>query len=319
MDMSNMLKPALARGDLQLIGATTLDEYRVIEKDAALARRFQSVYVAEPSVEDTISILRGLKTSYELHHGIRIKDEAIIAAATLSDRYLSDRKQPDKSIDLVDEACSRLRLEQESKPENIWTVERDLLTKQIELTALQNEEDDEKTVARRTHVQEEVNEFTAKLEHLNKEWQAEKDELERRQYAQAQLEEARAELEAARRQGDYNKAGELLHSTIPRLEHQLEAMEADTASQKGKMLADAVTAEAIATIVARHTGIPVSRITGSESRKLLAMEDKLRERVIGQDQALEAVSNCVRLARTRLQAQDRTLGNFLFLGPTGVG
>jgi HAMP domain-containing protein len=194
----------------------------------------------------------------------------------LSDRYLADRKQPDKSIDLVDEACSSLRLEQESKPENIWKVERDLLTKQIELSALQNEDDDEKTIARKTHVQEEVDALTRELNQLNEEWQAEKKELERRKVAQEELEEARTEMEAARRRGDYNKAGELLHSTIPRLEHELEDMEADI-GKKGKMLADAVTAEAIANIVARHTGIPVSRITGSESRKLLSMENKLRE------------------------------------------
>lgn len=317
MDMSNMLKPALARGDLQLLGATTLDEYRIIEKDAALARRFQSVYVAEPSVEDTISILRGLKPSYEIHHGIRIKDEAIIAAATLSDRYITDRKQPDKSIDLIDEAASRLRLEQESKPDSIWQVERELLTKQIELTALEKE-DDEKSLVRKETVQGEVNKLQTQLDQLNKEWQAEKDEIERRQAAQEELQQAKDEMEAARRRGDYAKAGELLHSTIPRLEHELADLEADE-DRKGKMLSDAVTAENIATIVSRHTGIPVSKITGGESRKLLHMEDVLRKRVIGQDQALEAVSNCVRLARTRLQAQDRTLGNFLFLGPTGVG
>ncbi len=189
MDMSNMLKPALARGDLQLLGATTLDEYRIIEKDAALARRFQSVYVAEPSVEDTISILRGLKPSYEIHHGIRIKDEAIIAAATLSDRYITDRKQPDKSIDLIDEAASRLRLEQESKPDSIWQVERELLTKQIELTALEKE-DDEKSLVRKETVQGEVNKLQTQLDQLNKEWQAEKDEIERRQAAQEELQHA---------------------------------------------------------------------------------------------------------------------------------
>jgi len=326
MDMSNMLKPSLARGELQLVGATTLDEYRQIEKDAALARRFQSVYIAEPTVEDTVSILRGLKGSYELHHGIRIKDEALIAAATLSDRYLSDRKQPDKSIDLVDEACSRLRLEQESKPEIIWKVERDLLTKQIELSALANEDDDKKSVARRAQVKEEVDVLTARLKELTDVWQAERDELERGKKLQEEIESARRELTKARRDGDFNRAGELQHMTIPRLEHELEEMERknEESAIKGedagnKMLADAVTAEAIATIVARHTGIPVSRITGSESKKLLHMEEKLRERVVGQDHALTAVSNCVRLARTRLQAQDRTLGNFLFLGPTGVG
>ena len=325
MDMSNMLKPALARGVLQLVGATTLDEYRIIEKDAALARRFQSVYVAEPTVEDTITILRGLKPRYELHHGIRVKDEALIAAATLSDRYISDRFQPDKSIDLIDEACSRLRLEQESKPDEIWKVERDLLTKQIEMSALANEGDhDKKAMARKKHVGEEIDKLKLTLKELNEKWQKEKDELERGKKLQEKLDEAKRELKIARDKGDFAKAGELLHSAIPKLEKELEQIEAqgditnkDQASSK--MLADSVTAEAVATIVSRHTGIPISRLTGSESKKLLHMEDRLREQVVGQDHALVSVSNCVRLARTRLQAQNRTLGNFLFVGPTGVG
>lgn len=320
MDMGNMLKPALARGDLQLVGATTLDEYRIIEKDAALARRFQSVYVAEPNVEDTLSILRGLKTAYELHHGIHIKDEALVAAATLSDRYLTERQQPDKSIDLVDEACSRLRLEQESKPEIIWKVERDLITRQIEKSALENEDaSDTKVAARRKEVEEEVQTLQAEVKRLTDLWMAEKNELSRAHEAKEELEQARTDLDVARRRGDFAKAGELLHATIPRLERELDAMESAVENKEGKktkMLADSVTADAIATIVARHTGIPVSRIAGDESRKLLKMEDKLRERVVGQDHALTAVSNCVRLARTRLQARDRTLGNFLFLGPT---
>eukprot|EP00590_Aulacoseira_subarctica_P003612 CAMPEP_0172438648 /NCGR_PEP_ID=MMETSP1064-20121228/72905_1 /TAXON_ID=202472 /ORGANISM="Aulacoseira subarctica , Strain CCAP 1002/5" /LENGTH=912 /DNA_ID=CAMNT_0013187215 /DNA_START=64 /DNA_END=2804 /DNA_ORIENTATION=+ len=325
MDMSNMLKPALARGDLQLVGATTLDEYRIIEKDAALARRFQSVYVAEPTVEDTITILRGLKPRYELHHGIRVKDEALIAAATLSDRYISDRFQPDKSIDLIDEACSGLRLEQESKPDEIWKVERDLLTKQIEMSALANEGDhDKKAMARKKHVGEEIDKLKLTLKELNEKWQKEKDELERGKKLQEKLDEAKRELKAARDKGDFAKAGELLHSAIPKLEKELEQIEtqgditnSDQASSK--MLADSVTAEAVAMIVSRHTGIPISRLTGSESKKLLHMEDRLREQVVGQDHALVSVSNCVRLARTRLQAQNRTLGNFLFVGPTGVG
>lgn len=322
MDMSNMLKPSLARGDLQLVGATTLDEYRLIEKDAALARRFQSVYIAEPTVEDTISILRGLKPRYELHHGIRVRDEALIAAATLSDRYISDRFQPDKSIDLIDEACSRLRLEQESKPEEIWKVERDLLTKQIEMSALENEGEDKKALARKNHVKEEIDSLKARLRELNDRWQQEKDELERGKKLQEKLEAARRQLKAARESGDFAKAGELMHATLPKLERELEDIEKygeDSGSQHVKMLAESVTADGIATIVARHTGIPVSRLTGSESKKLLHMEDRLRERVVGQDHALVAVSNCVRLARTRLHAHDRTLGNFLFLGPTGVG
>jgi len=326
MDMSNMLKPKLARGELQLVGATTLDEYRQIEKDAALARRFQSVYIAEPSVEDTISILRGLKNSYELHHGIRVKDEALIAAATLSNRYITDRKQPDKSIDLVDEACSRLRLEQESKPEIVWKVERDLLTKQIEQSALANEGDDVKSKARKEIVDEEVRALRNELDRLHKLWMEEKEELEKGKKLQENLDSARRELIVARKQGDLGKAAELLHSVIPSLEEEIEALDkeenaerTDVGSSHHKMLSDYVTSEAIATVVARHTGIPVSRITGSESRKLLQLEDKLRERVVGQEAAVSAVSDCVRLSRTRLQAPDRTLGNFLFLGPTGVG
>jgi ATP-dependent Clp protease ATP-binding subunit ClpB len=321
-DLSNMIKPYMARGELSLVGATTLDEYRIIEKDSALARRFQSVYVAEPSVEDTLSILRGLKTTYELHHGIRIKDEALVAAATLSDRYLMDRKQPDKSIDLVDEACSRLRLEQESKPEIIWKVERDLLTRQIEAHALENE-DDEKLAARKKQVKQDVQDLKAELQRLNDTWMAEKKELSRVKDLKQEIEKARGEMDLARRRGDFNKAGELLHATIPRLEKELEDLERQV--EEGhpkhhlKMLSDAVTADAIATIIARHTGIPVSRIAGDESKKLLHIEDKLRKRVVGQDHALEAVANCVRLARTRLQARDRTLGNFLFLGPTVSG
>eukprot|EP00554_Chaetoceros_debilis_P014108 CAMPEP_0194111136 /NCGR_PEP_ID=MMETSP0150-20130528/10209_1 /TAXON_ID=122233 /ORGANISM="Chaetoceros debilis, Strain MM31A-1" /LENGTH=771 /DNA_ID=CAMNT_0038800487 /DNA_START=307 /DNA_END=2623 /DNA_ORIENTATION=- len=320
MDMGNMLKPALARGDLQLVGATTLDEYRMhVEKDPALARRFQSVYVAEPSVEDTISILRGLKPKYEIHHGIRVRDEALIAAATLSDRYISDRKQPDKSIDLVDEACSRLRLEQESKPEVIWFLEKDLLTKQIELSALENEGDDKKTVARRDQVKTEVDSIQAKLLELNTVWQAEREELDKTKSIQEKLDTAKNDLEKARRKGDFAVAGQLQHSTIPQLELELQEIENNVDVKEKKMLAEYVSSGAIASCVAKHTGIPVSKITGSESAKLLDMESKLRESVVGQDHALEAVSNCVRLARTRLQAEDRTLGNFLFLGPTGVG
>ena len=247
-----------------------------------------------------------------------------MAAATLSDRYLTDRKQPDKSIDLVDEACSRLRLEQESKPEIIWKVERDLLTRQIELSALENE-DDKKSLARKESVKQEVDRLKAEVQRLTEIWQQEKNELNKVRDLKEELEQARVEMEKARRRGDYTKAGELMHATIPKLERQLTELEEAAAAEeqggkkKKKMLAEAVTADAIATIIARHTGIPVSKITGSESQKLLHMEDKLRERVVGQDHALEAVSNCVRLARTRLQAQDRTLGNFLFLGPTGVG
>mmetsp|Transcript_30246 Transcript_30246/g.73580 ORF Transcript_30246/g.73580 Transcript_30246/m.73580 type:complete len:897 (-) Transcript_30246:1876-4566(-) len=324
-DMGNMLKPALARGDLQLLGATTLDEYRILEKDAALARRFQSVYVNEPSVEDTLSILRGLKPNYELHHaGIRIKDEALVAAAELSDRYITDRFQPDKSIDLVDEACSRLRLEQESKPEVLWKVERDLMTKQIELSALKGE-DDRESIKRREVVEQEVEELEDRVKKLTETWQEERRSLTRVKDLKEELAQAKRDMEVARAKGDFGKAGELLHATIPKLQDELERLEEQEEqadhdkTKKKRLLHDAVDAEAIATIVSRATGIPVSKLSGKESKKLLHMEDRLRERVIGQDHALQAVSNCVRLSRTGLQARDRTLGNFLFVGPSGVG
>lgn len=323
-DMGNMLKPALARGDLQLLGATTLDEYRILEKDAALARRFQSVYVNEPSVEDTLSILRGLKSNYELHHsGIRIKDEALVAAAEMSDRYITDRFQPDKSIDLVDEACSRLRLEQESKPEILWKVERDLMTKQIELSALQGE-DDKESIKRRDIVIQEVKELEDRVAKLTEAWQEERQSLTRVKDLKEELAQAKRDMEVARSKGDFGKAGELLHATIPRLQHELDELEEkeerdDIDKTKKRLLHDAVDANAIATIVSRATGIPLSKLSGNESKKLLRMEDRLRQRVIGQDHALEAVSNCVRLSRTGLQARDRTQGNFLFVGPSGVG
>jgi ATP-dependent Clp protease ATP-binding subunit ClpB len=319
MDMGNILKPALARGELQLLGATTLDEYRILEQDAALARRFQSVYVKEPNAQDTLSILRGLKPHYELHHaGIRIKDEALVAAVELSDRYIKDRFQPDKSIDLVDEACSRLRLEQESKPELLWRLERDLMTKQIEKSALQGEEDAE-SVERRNEVEKEVEKLQHKVNRLTERWQEERQALVRIKDLKEDLGQAQRELDIARSKGDYAKAGELLHSTIPQFQHELQQLEeeaegAKKKKKKPKLLSEAVTADAIATIVARHTGIPVSRISGSETQKLLHMEDELRKRVVGQDHALESISNCVRLARTGLQAQDRTLGNFLMVG-----
>lgn len=282
MDMSNMLKPALAKGDLQLMGATTLNEYKLIEKDAALARRFQSVYISEPTVEDTVSILRGLKSSYEVHHGIRIQDEALLAAASLSHRYISDRFQPDKSIDLIDESCAALKLEQESKPEAIWKLERDLLTKQIELGALENEHGDttnknKKSQSRKEHVRTEVTQLTEQLKELNSAWQAEKDELSIGKRLADDLEQARADLELARRRGDYNLAGELQYSKIPQLEQGLLEQQEHDDVESTKLLQESVTADSIAAIVARHTGIPVSRLTGSESQKLLHMEDKLRE------------------------------------------
>mmetsp|Transcript_34564 Transcript_34564/g.72400 ORF Transcript_34564/g.72400 Transcript_34564/m.72400 type:complete len:688 (+) Transcript_34564:782-2845(+) len=327
MDMGNMLKPALARGDLQLIGATTLDEYRILEKDPALARRFQGDYVEEPTVEDTLSILRGLKPHYELHHaGIRIKDEALVAAAEMSDRYINDRFQPDKSIDLVDEACSKLRLEQESKPEVLWKVERDLMTKRIEASALRGE-DDKDSIKRRESVESEVRELEERVQKLTTVWQEERNSLNRVKQLKEKLAKLQREMELARSRGDFKKAGELLHSTIPDLQHELDEREREEDRERDKapniknsrLPADAVDANAIATIVALATGIPVSKITGKEFRKLLDIEDELRNRVVGQDHALTAVLNCVRLSRTGLQARDRTRGNFRCAGPSGVG
>jgi ATP-dependent Clp protease ATP-binding subunit ClpB len=331
MDMGNILKPALARGELQLLGATTLEEYRILEKDAALARRFQSVYVKEPNAQDTLSILRGLKPHYELHHaGIRIKDEALVAAVELSNRYITDRFQPDKSIDLVDEACSRLRLEQESKPELLWALERDLMTKQIEKSALQGEEDVETSKERLEQVQKDVVRLQNKVERVTAKWNEERQALTKVKELKERLSDAQRDLDIARSKGDYARAGELLHATIPQYQDELHKMEGEEAedvkkkkTNKKRLLSDAVTADAIATIVSRHTGIPISRISSSkqqhETQKLLHMEDKLRQRVIGQDHALEAVSNCVRLSRTGLQAHGKTLGTFLLVGPSGVG
>ena len=283
VDMGNMLKPALARGDLQLIGATTLDEYRILEKDPALARRFQSVYVDEPTIEDTLSILRGLKPHYELHHsGIRIKDEALVAAAEMSDRYITDRFQPDKSIDLVDEACSQLRLEQESKPEVLWKVERDLVTKQIEMSALQGEDDDKESIKRLEIVEQEVQDLKERAQKLTQMWQDEKNSLHRVKDLKEELANAQREMEVARSKGDFAKTAELMHSTIPDLEQELKEREeeedqAQKANTKGnRLLMDAVDANAIASIVSRATGIPVSKISGQESQKLLHMEDELR-------------------------------------------
>ena len=325
IDMGNMLKPALARGDLQLVGATTLDEYRILEKDPALARRFQAVYVEEPTIEDTLSILRGLKPHYELHHaGIRIKDEALVAAAEMSDRYITDRFQPDKSIDLVDEACSQLRLEQESKPEVLWKMEQDITTKKIEISALKGE-DDKEAIKRRESVEDEVKELEERAQKISGMWQNERDSLNRVKNLKEDLAKAQLEMEIARSKGDFTKAGELIHSTIPALQHELEEREKEedrhdmAATETSRLLIDAVDANAIATIIARATGIPISKISGKESRKLLHMEGELRNRVVGQDHALEVVSNCVRLSRTGLQARDRIRGNFLFAGPSGVG
>jgi ATP-dependent Clp protease ATP-binding subunit ClpB len=316
MDAGNLLKPALARGELHCIGATTLDEYRkYVEKDAALQRRFQPVFVGEPTVEDTISILRGLKEKYELHHGVRITDAALVSAATLSNRYISDRFLPDKAIDLMDEAASRIRMEVESKPEEIETLDRRIIQMKIEREALARESD----AASKDRLERLVGEL-ANLEQqsaeLTQRWQAEKDKIQAEAKLKEQLDVARLELERAQRAGDLGRAGELSYGTIPALEKQLS--EAAEASQ-GAMLREEVTADDIAAVVSRWTGIPVDRMLTGEREKLLAMEEIIGRRVIGQADAVAAVAKAVRRSRAGLQDPNRPLGSFLFLGPTGVG
>ncbi len=316
MDASNMLKPALARGELHCVGATTLDEYRKhIEKDAALARRFQPVLVSEPTVEDTISILRGIKEKYEVHHGVRITDSALVAAATLSHRYIADRFLPDKAIDLMDEASSRLRMQVDSKPEELDALDREILQKQIEAEALKTEKDAAsqdrlaKLVKELTTLEERSAEMTAR-------WQAEREKLKGAAEIKEQLDQARSELETAKRQGNLAKAGELAYGVIPGLENKL--AEAERAGADA-MVEEAVTPEQIAQVVERWTGIPVDRMLEGEREKLLKMEEGLGRRVIGQHEAVRAVSNAVRRARAGLNDPNRPLGSFLFLGPTGVG
>jgi ATP-dependent Clp protease ATP-binding subunit ClpB len=316
MDASNMLKPALARGDLHCVGATTLDEYRKhIEKDAALARRFQPVFVPEPSVEETISILRGLKEKYELHHGVRITDAAIVAAATLSNRYISDRFLPDKAIDLVDESASRLRMTVDSKPEEIDELDRRLVQMKIEQNALQKESD-KASKERLEKLDGEIAELEAKTSELTTRWQAEKEKLAGAQKLKEQLDQARSDLEIAQREGDLNKASELKYGVIPGLEKQLSEAEA---AQEHQMLNEEVTENDIASVVSRWTGIPVDKMLEGEREKLLSMESALRDRVIGQEDAIVSISNAVRRARAGLQDPNRPIGSFLFLGPTGVG
>jgi ATP-dependent Clp protease ATP-binding subunit ClpB len=316
MDASNMLKPALARGELHCVGATTLDEYRKhIEKDAALARRFQPVFVNEPSVEDTISILRGIKEKYEVHHGVRITDGALVAAATLSNRYITDRFLPDKAIDLMDEAASRLRMEVDSKPEEIDELDRRIVQLKIEREALKKEHDPA-SQDRLQKLVKELEDLEQESAELTAEWQAEKGKLADAQKLKEQLDQARAELDQVQRRGDYTRAGELTYSVIPQLERQLKAAEA---SEKSRMLEEAVTPEHIAGVVSRWTGIPVDKMLEGEREKLLQMEQNLRHRVIGQEEAVIAVSNAIRRARAGLQDPNRPIGSFLFLGPTGVG
>jgi len=316
MDASNMLKPALARGELHCIGATTLDEYRKhIEKDAALARRFQPVYVGEPSVEEAISILRGIKEKYELHHGVRITDSAIVAAVTLSHRYITDRFLPDKAIDLIDEAAARKRMQIDSKPEELDELDRRIIQMKIEREALKKEEDPASR-ERLEKLEKELAELEEKAAALTARWQQEKEKLGRVQKLKEELDRARAELEIAQREGRLDRAGELAYSVIPELERQLK--EAEAASEE-VLVAEEVTAEDVAAIVSRWTGIPVEKMLEGEREKLIHMEDKLHERMVDQEDAIRAVSNAVRRARAGLQDPNRPIGSFLFLGPTGVG
>ena len=316
MDASNLLKPALARGELHCIGATTLDEYRKhVEKDPALQRRFQPVFIGEPTVEDTISILRGLKEKYELHHGVRITDGALVSAATLSNRYITDRFLPDKAIDLMDEAASRLRMEVESKPEEIETLDRRIIQLKIEREALKKEKD-RASKDRLATLEEELANLEQQSAELTQRWRAEKEKLAGEAKLKEELDRARLELEQAQRAGDLGKAGELQYGRIPALERQL--AEAETASQTA-MLREEVTSEDIASVVARWTGIPMERMLEGEREKLLNMEAEIGKRVIGQSDAVAAVSRAIRRSRAGLQDPNRPLGSFLFLGPTGVG
>ncbi len=316
MDASNLLKPALARGELHCIGATTLNEYRKhIEKDAALARRFQPVFVSQPGVEDTISILRGLKEKYELHHGVRITDSALVAAATLSNRYITDRFLPDKAIDLMDEAASRLRMQVDSKPDEIDELDRRIIQLKIEREALKKE-DDQASQDRLKKLEKELHELEPRSAELTSQWRAEKDALAGATKLKEELDQARISVERYLREGEYQKAGELQYSRIPELERQLHAAEE---AEHNRMLEEAVTAEHVAGIVSRWTGIPVDKMLEGERDKLLQMETNLGKRVVGQEEALTAVSNAVRRARAGLQDANRPIGSFLFLGPTGVG
>ena len=317
MDASNLLKPALARGELHCVGATTLDEYRkYVEKDAALARRFQPLLVEEPTVEDTVSILRGIKEKYELHHGVRIGDAALVAAATLSHRYITDRFLPDKAIDLVDEAASRLRMEVDSKPEELDALDREILQKQIEAEALKKEED-KASKDRLAKLEKELSGLQEQSAEMTAKWQAERDKLEAGRDLKEQLDRARAELDQAKREGNLQRAGELSYGVIPDLEKKLAV--ADDEDAKDVMVEEAVGPEIIAEVVERWTGIPTSKMLEGEREKLLRMESELSKRVIGQGRAMKAVSNAVRRARAGLQDENRPLGSFMFLGPTGVG
>ena len=319
IDASNLLKPALSRGELQCCGATTLNEYRQIEKDVALARRFQPIQVGEPSVEDTISILRGIKERYEVHHGVRITDGALVAAATYSNRYITDRFLPDKAIDLVDEAASALRLQQESKPDAIQELDRQIMTIQIELESLRKETDIA-SKERREKLEETLKtkqEEAAKLQEI---WENERAEIEAIKKTKEELEKARIELEQAQREGNFAKASELRYATIPKLQEKLDGADASNAGKDGQSLIhDSVTADDIANVVSRSTGIPVTKLMSGEVEKLVHMEDTLRLSIKGQDEALKAVANAVRMQRAGLSGENRPIASFMFLGPTGVG
>ncbi len=318
MDASNLLKPELARGALHCVGATTLDEYRKhIEKDAALARRFQSVFVGEPSVEDTVSILRGIKDKYELHHGVRITDGALVAAATLSNRYITDRFLPDKAIDLIDEAASRLRMAVDSKPEALDELDRRLMQLRIEREALRKEPD-QASQDRLERLEKEIADLAERSDAMTTSWRVEKDRLNETQKLKEQLDQARGEVEIAQRRGDLARASELIYGTVPDLERRI-ASGHESSVEAGNLVNEAVTEDQIAGVVSRWTGVPVERMLEGERSKLLRMEDALRRRVVGQEDALRHVANAVRRARAGLQDPNRPIGSFLFLGPTGVG
>ncbi len=317
MDASNLLKPALARGELHCIGATTLDEYRKhVEKDAALARRFQPIFVSEPTVEDTISILRGLKDKYEQHHGVRITDSSLVAAATLSNRYITDRFLPDKAIDLVDEAAARLKMQVDSKPEELDSLDREIIRLKIEQEALKKESD-AGSKSRLQVLEKELADLEEKSAALTARWSAEKNKLSNAQKLKSELESLRTELANAQRRGEYQRAGELAYGRIPELEKQLAEIEAR--ENAGEMMEEAVTANHIAQVVSRWTGVPVDRMLEGEKEKLLKMEDMLSKRVVGQAEAVRAVATAVRRSRAGLQDPNRPMGSFMFLGPTGVG
>lgn len=320
MDAGNMIKPLLARGELRLVGATTLEEYRkYIEKDAALERRFQQVYVGEPSVEDTVGILRGLKERYEVHHGVRIMDSALVSAATLSDRYITARFLPDKAIDLIDEAASRLRMEIDSRPEEIDTAERVVRRLEIEEMALEKETDEASKI-RLEHLKEELVDERENLKALTARWENEKSAITEVQSVKEELEKARSDSEIAERDGDYEKVAKLRYGTIPELEKKLHAAEKSVNStEENAMLSEEVTPETVAEVVSAWTGIPAGKMMQGETEKLLAMEKVLGRRVVGQDQAVKAVSDAVRRARAGVADENRPTGSFLFLGPTGVG